>query len=78
MAVTLKDIAQALGVSVVTVSKVMREHSSKDHQSGQIGVRAANMLVRLLNDKTTRRVRQVMLKPSLVIRESSLRPTPTL
>jgi LacI family transcriptional regulator len=26
MAVTLKDIAQALGVSVVTVSKVMREH----------------------------------------------------
>ena len=27
MAVTMKDIAQALGVSVVTVSKVMRDHA---------------------------------------------------
>jgi len=27
MAVTMKDIAQELGVSVVTVSKVMREHA---------------------------------------------------
>jgi LacI family transcriptional regulator len=45
--------------------------SSMDHQSGQIGIRAAKMLLRLLKDKTGKRERQVMLQPSLVIRESS-------
>ena len=45
--------------------------SSMDHQSGQIGIRAAKMLLRLLKDKTGKRERQVMLQPSLVMRESS-------
>jgi LacI family transcriptional regulator len=47
--------------------------SSMDHHSDQIGVRAAKMLLRVLKDKTSKGVRQVVLQPSLVIRDSSLR-----
>jgi LacI family transcriptional regulator len=47
--------------------------SSMDHHSDQIGVRAAKLLQRLLKDKNARTTRQVMLQPSLVVRESSLR-----
>jgi LacI family transcriptional regulator len=47
--------------------------SSIDHHSGLIGVRAAKMLLRLLKDKTARNTRQVVLQPSLVVRESSQR-----
>ena len=47
--------------------------SSVDHHSGQIGVRAATMLLRLLKDKTSDKPRQLLLQPSLVIRESSVR-----
>ena len=47
--------------------------TSMDHHSGQIGVRAARMLLRLLKDKSSRATRQVVLKPSLVVRASSLR-----
>jgi LacI family transcriptional regulator len=46
--------------------------SSLDHHSGLIGVRAAKMLLDLLKD-TTAKPRKVMLQPSLVVRESSLR-----
>jgi LacI family transcriptional regulator len=47
--------------------------SSMDHHSDQIGVRAAKLLLRLLKDKNSRTTRQVMLQPSLVVRDSSLR-----
>jgi LacI family transcriptional regulator len=47
--------------------------SSMDHHSGQIGMRAAKMLLRVLKDKNSKAVRQVILQPSLVIRDSSLR-----
>jgi LacI family transcriptional regulator len=47
--------------------------SSVDHHSAQIGVRAAKMLLRLLKDKTSDKPRQLLLQPSLVIRESSVR-----
>src|ERR1022692_4429011 len=46
--------------------------SSIDHHSGQIGVRAAKMLLKILKDKEFRRIRQVVLAPSLVVRHSSL------
>ena len=46
--------------------------SSVDHHSGQIGVRAAKMLLKILKDKESRRIRQVVLAPSLVVRHSSL------
>jgi len=47
--------------------------SSMDHHSSEIGVRAAKMLLRLLQNKTTKANRRVVLQPSLVIRESSQR-----
>jgi LacI family transcriptional regulator len=47
--------------------------SSVDHHSDQIGVRAARLLLRLLKDKNAGPTRQVMLRPSLVVRDSSLR-----
>jgi LacI family transcriptional regulator len=47
--------------------------SSMDHHSSQIGVRAAKLLLRLLKDKTSKSLRQVVLQPSLVVRESSVR-----
>ena len=47
--------------------------SSMDHHSYEIGVRAAKMLLRLLKDKSAKFKRRVVLQPSLVIRESSLR-----
>lgn len=47
--------------------------SSIDHHSSQIGVRAGNMLLRLLKDRNSTSVRQIMLQPSLVVRESSQR-----
>ena len=45
--------------------------SSIDHQSGQIGVRAAKILVQRLQDKTAKRPQTVMLEPSLIVRASS-------
>ncbi len=47
--------------------------SSVDHHSSLIGVRAAKMLLSLLSSKTPRPLRHVALKPSLVVRQSSLR-----
>ncbi len=47
--------------------------SSIDHHSSQIGVRAAKLLLKLLNDKATASSRRVVLLPSLVVRHSSLR-----
>jgi len=47
--------------------------SSMDHHSSMIGVRAAKLLLGLLKDKSSKGVRQVVLQPSLVVRESSLR-----
>ena len=47
--------------------------SSMDHHSSEIGVRAAKMLLRVLKDKAAKTSRRVVLQPSLVIRESSLR-----
>jgi LacI family transcriptional regulator len=47
--------------------------SSMDHHSSEIGARAAKMLLRLLKDKSSKASRRVVLQPSLVIRESSLR-----
>jgi len=47
--------------------------SSVDHHSSQIGERAAKMLLRRLKDKTAGNARQILLQPSLVIRESSRR-----
>jgi LacI family transcriptional regulator len=46
--------------------------SSMDHHSSQIGARAAKLLLHLLKDKT-KTLRQVVLQPSLVVRESSAR-----
>jgi LacI family transcriptional regulator len=50
--------------------------SSVDHHSSQIGERAAKMLLSRLKDRTSKTARQVLLQPSLVIRESSLRHGP--
>jgi LacI family transcriptional regulator len=47
--------------------------SSMDHHSGLIGVRAAKLLLQLLKDKSNKATRHVVLQPSLVIRESSVR-----
>jgi LacI family transcriptional regulator len=47
--------------------------SSIDHHSSLIGVRAAKMLLNLLKDNTSTTTRQVVLQPSLVVRQSSLR-----
>jgi LacI family transcriptional regulator len=47
--------------------------TSVDHHSGQIGVRAAKLLLDLLKDKAPNETRQVILKPSLVVRDSSRR-----
>jgi LacI family transcriptional regulator len=47
--------------------------SSIDHHSSLIGVRAAKMLLKLLMDNTSTTTRQVVLQPSLVVRQSSLR-----
>lgn len=47
--------------------------TSIDHHSSQIGVRAAKMLLRMLKDKAYKSTRQVLLQPSLVVRESSMR-----
>jgi LacI family transcriptional regulator len=47
--------------------------SSMDHHSSQIGARAAKLLLHLLKDKTSKSLRQVVLQPSLVVRESSVR-----
>jgi LacI family transcriptional regulator len=46
--------------------------TSVDHHSGLIGVRAAQMLLGLLSDKESKTVNEVLLQPSLVVRESSL------
>jgi LacI family transcriptional regulator len=46
--------------------------SSIDHHSSLIGMRAAKVLLNLLKDKGSQRVRHVVLQPSLVVRESSL------
>jgi LacI family transcriptional regulator len=50
--------------------------SSIDHHSGLIGVRAAKVLLRILKDKTSNTIRHVVLKPSLVVRHSSLHREP--
>lgn len=47
--------------------------SSMDHHSSQIGVRAAKLLLGLLKDKTSKTIRQIVLQPSLVVRDSSVR-----
>ncbi len=46
--------------------------SSVDHHSSLVGVRAAKMLLSLLKNKTSRPPWHVALKPSLVVRQSSL------
>jgi len=46
--------------------------SSMDHHSSDIGIRAAKLLLHLLKDKAATTKRRVVLKPSLVVRESSL------
>jgi LacI family transcriptional regulator len=46
--------------------------TSIDHHSGLIGVRAAQMLLGLLSDKESKTVNEVLVQPSLVVRESSL------
>jgi LacI family transcriptional regulator len=47
--------------------------SSMDHHSSLIGARAAKMLLHLLKEKSTKASRHVVLQPSLVVRESSMR-----
>ncbi|MGD0797724.1 MAG: LacI family DNA-binding transcriptional regulator [Acidobacteriaceae bacterium] len=47
--------------------------TSVDHHSSLIGVHAAQMLLGLLGDKDSKAVHEVVLQPSLVVRESSLR-----
>jgi LacI family transcriptional regulator len=47
--------------------------TSIDHHSSEVGVRAATMLLRLLKDKRTRKPCRVVLQPSLVVRQSSMR-----
>jgi LacI family transcriptional regulator len=46
--------------------------SSIDHHSSLVGVRAAKMLLSLLKNKTLGSPRHVALKPSLIVRQSSL------
>jgi len=47
--------------------------TSVDHHSSLVGVRAGKMLLNLLKGKTLRPPRHIALKPSLVVRQSSLR-----
>ncbi len=47
--------------------------TSVDHQSSLVGVRAGKMLLSLLKGKTLGPPRHIALKPSLVVRQSSLR-----
>ncbi len=47
--------------------------SSMDHHSGQIGVRAGKLLLERLKAKTSKTTRQVVLRPTLVVRDSSVR-----
>ena len=47
--------------------------TSIDHHNSMIGVRAAELLLRLLKDKSSQSYRRVVLQPSLVVRHSSLR-----
>jgi len=47
--------------------------SSIDHHSSLIGVRAAKMLLQLMQGTASKAVRHIALQPSLVVRESSLR-----
>jgi LacI family transcriptional regulator len=47
--------------------------TSIDHHSSLIGDRAAKMLLSLLTDSKLRKPRRVLLQPSLVVRQSSLR-----
>jgi LacI family transcriptional regulator len=47
--------------------------TSVDHHSSLVGVHAAKMLLSLLKSRTPRPPRHIALKPSLVVRQSSLR-----
>ena len=47
--------------------------SSMDHHSSLIGVRAAEMLLKLLSEKKPKAPRHVVLQPELVVRQSSQR-----
>jgi LacI family transcriptional regulator len=47
--------------------------SSMDHHSSLIGVRAAEMLLKLLSEKKPKEPRHVVLQPELVVRQSSQR-----
>jgi LacI family transcriptional regulator len=47
--------------------------SSIDHHSDLVGVRAAELLLKLLKEKKPRAPRRVVLEPTLVVRESSQR-----
>lgn len=67
-----RDIAFAGCDNLHYDSSLKAPLTSIDHHSGLIGVRAAKMLLRLLSDKSSKTIRQVVLQPSLVIRESSL------
>jgi LacI family transcriptional regulator len=47
--------------------------SSVDHHSSQVGARAAKLLLRRLKDKSAAASRQILMQPSVVVRDSSLR-----
>jgi DNA-binding LacI/PurR family transcriptional regulator len=72
MTVRMKDIARDLGASVVTVSKVLR--NQEDPDAVEMGRRAAQLALRVLAAKTRAKAKEVFLRPSLVVRASSVRP----
>jgi LacI family transcriptional regulator len=68
-----KDIAIVGSGNFHYSSKLRVPLSSVDQHSAEIGERAARMISTLMEKAPTNRSRSVVLEPSLVARESSLR-----
>jgi len=68
-----KDIAIVGSGNFHYSSKLRIPLTSVDQHAGEIGERTARMISALLDKTTSSRPRSVVLEPSLVARESSLR-----
>jgi DNA-binding LacI/PurR family transcriptional regulator len=72
MAVRMKDIARDLDVSAVTVSKVLLNHGDIGPQTRQrVLQRAAKMVLELIGGQAKNETREIRLRPTLVVREST-------
>jgi DNA-binding LacI/PurR family transcriptional regulator len=60
MTVMMKDIARDLGVSVVTISKALR-----DHRSNEIGRRTAKLILEIFSASERSACKKISLQPRL-------------